>query len=247
MKESGIHLPVWKRTMDILISGSLILILLPLLVFVALLIYIESPGPVIYSSLRVGQGFKIFKFYKFRSMIMNADQVLKNLENIYEKTDTVNQEIPNTVTQPNTTYLLGDEGFIDAYDHELEVLKKVNKPFIKVENDPRVTWIGKFIRKTSIDELPQLFNVLKGDMSIVGNRPIPLYEAENLTCDSTIGRFLGPSGITGLWQVSATKDNAGSEEERKAYDVQYATNYNFVQDLKILVRTFPAVFQKINV
>ena len=246
MNNGRIKLPFWKRTMDILISGTLLTILLPFLGLIALLIYIESPGPVIYSSQRVGQGFKIFKFYKFRSMVMNADQVLKNLDNLYELEESEDQEF-DIKTQPNTTYLLGDDGFIDAYEHELDVLKKVNKPYFKIENDPRVTRMGRFIRKTSIDELPQLFNVLKGDMSIVGNRPIPVYEAENLTCDDTIGRFLGPSGITGLWQVSATKDSAGSEDERKAYDVSYASNYNFIQDIKILARTFPAVFQKINV
>ena len=74
-------------------------------------------------------------------------------------------------------------------------------PFVKIENDPRVTRIGRFIRKYSIDELPQLFNVLKGDMSIVGNRPLPLYEAELLTSDAYIDRFMAPSGLTGLWQV----------------------------------------------
>ena len=118
----------------------------------------------------------------------------------------------------------------------------------KLENDPRVTKIGDFLRRTSIDELPQLFNILKGDMSIVGNRPLPLYEAELLTSDEHIDRFMGPAGLTGLWQVEK-RGEAGklSAEERKQLDIKYAKTFSFWLDIKIILKTVTAFIQKENV
>jgi Sugar transferases involved in lipopolysaccharide synthesis len=120
--------------------------------------------------------------------------------------------------------------------------------FVKLENDPRITKVGYFIRKYSIDELPQLINILKGDMSIVGNRPLPLYEAELLTSDEYIDRFMAPAGLTGLWQVEKRGD-AGkmSAEERKLLDIQYAQSYSFTMDVKIILKTATAFVQKENV
>jgi lipopolysaccharide/colanic/teichoic acid biosynthesis glycosyltransferase len=120
---------------------------------------------------------------------------------------------------------------------------------VKILDDPRVTKVGKFIRNTSIDELPQLINVLKGDMSIVGNRPLPVYEAELLTADTLSKRFLAPPGITGLWQVELRgKGGVMSEEERMRLDNEYADhfegdNYSFWYDVKLILRTIPALFQ----
>jgi hypothetical protein len=123
-----------------------------------------------------------------------------------------------------------------------------NNAFVKIEDDPRVTKVGKFIRKFSIDELPQLFNILKGDMSIVGNRPLPLYEAEKLTADSSIDRFMAPAGLTGLWQVEERgRGGAMSAEERKQLDITYGQTYSFLLDMKIILRTFTAFKQKGNV
>jgi lipopolysaccharide/colanic/teichoic acid biosynthesis glycosyltransferase len=119
--------------------------------------------------------------------------------------------------------------------------------FIKIKDDPRVTKIGKFIRNTSIDELPQLWNVLRGDMSLVGNRPLPLYEAEKITTDKYALRFLGPAGITGLWQVEKRGRGAMSEDERLSLDNDYVKNFSVWFDLKILLRTIPALFQSENV
>ena len=118
----------------------------------------------------------------------------------------------------------------------------------KLENDPRVTKIGDFLRRTSIDELPQLFNILKGDMSIVGNRPLPLYEAELLTSDAYIDRFMAPAGLTGLWQVEK-RGGAGkmSAEERKQLDIKYARDFSFWLDMKIIFKTLTAFIQKENV
>jgi lipopolysaccharide/colanic/teichoic acid biosynthesis glycosyltransferase len=132
-------------------------------------------------------------------------------------------------------------------------VKRANKSkqgatFIKIENDPRITRIGRFIRNTSIDELPQLYNVLKGDMSIVGNRPLPMYEAEKITTDQFALRFIAPAGITGLWQVTKRgKGGPMSEEERMELDNQYAKTYSFWNDIKLILKTIPALFQKENV
>ena len=129
---------------------------------------------------------------------------------------------------------------------------KQESAFVKFENDPRITRVGKIIRKLSIDELPQLINVIKGDMSIVGNRPLPLYEAEMLTTDEWTDRFNGPAGITGLWQVEARgKTSKMSPEERKGLDNKYVeisnSRFSFWKDIWIILRTIPAVFQKENV
>ena len=144
--------------------------------------------------------------------------------------------------------LVGDDFVVAESDFNKEKQEEIENAFVKIENDPRVTKVGKFIRKTSIDELPQLFNILKGDMSIVGNRPLPLYEAEKLTADASIDRFMAPAGLTGLWQVEERgKGGMMSAEERKQLDITYGQTYNFMLDMKILFRTFTSMIQKGNV
>ena len=119
---------------------------------------------------------------------------------------------------------------------------------VTVSGDSRVTGVGHFLRKVRLDELPQLMNILKGDMSIVGNRPLPLYEAELLTSDEHIDRFMGPAGLTGLWQVEK-RGEAGklSAEERKQLDIKYAKTFSFWLDIKIILKTVTAFIQKENV
>ena len=150
--------------------------------------------------------------------------------------------------QTNETLLVADD-FITTEKQLLKNRRKQQKnAFVKFENDPRITKVGRIIRKYSIDELPQLVNILKGDMSIVGNRPLPLYEAELLTTDEYIERFMAPSGLTGLWQVEKRGDQGTlSAEERKQLDIKYARNFSFGNDIKIICKTFTAFVQKENV
>ena len=126
-----------------------------------------------------------------------------------------------------------------------ELLQEYQKN-MKLQNDPRVTRVGKFLRKTSLDELPQLINVLLGDMSLVGNRPLPLYEAATLTTDEWAKRFLAPAGITGLWQIKKRGNKDMSVEERINLDIYYANKYNFAYDLWIMANTPTALIQKTN-
>jgi len=131
-----------------------------------------------------------------------------------------------------------DLAHLNSYEEGQEAV------FVKLKNDPRVTKIGKIIRKGSIDELPQLFNVLKGDMSIVGNRPLPLYEAEMLTKDAWAARFIAPAGLTGLWQTAPGGKVNVSNEDRIQLDIDYANHNSFWTDLKIIAKTLPAMLQQ---
>jgi lipopolysaccharide/colanic/teichoic acid biosynthesis glycosyltransferase len=208
------QVPFMKRAFDVVASGMGLLMLSPLLLLTALCVRLESPGPIIYKSKRVGAGYKIFDFYKFRSMRNDADKMLDAISD------------------------LNQYGGDDA---------KSKSAFVKFTNDPRVTKVGKFLRKTSIDELPQLLNVFMGDMSLVGNRPLPLYEAEQLTTNEWSTRFLGPAGLTGLWQISKRGQKEMSDQERKELDNYYAANYSVFLDLKIILKTIPALIQKESV
>ena len=252
------RLPLWKRIFDILFSGMAILCLSPLLIFTALAIRLESKGAVIYKSKRVGSNYQIFDFLKFRSMYTDADKHLKdfNALNQYqqeeeEEPDIWGEDIDTNMNEEGDEeeiLLISDDFVISEEDYIHKKSKEKSNAFVKLENDPRITKIGRFIRKYSIDELPQLFNILKGDMSIVGNRPLPLYEAELLTSDEHIDRFIGPAGLTGLWQVEK-RGEAGklSAEERKQLDIIYAKTFSFWLDIKIILKTVTAFIQKENV
>lgn len=141
---------------------------------------------------------------------------------------------------------------VPGADRQVDQLMALNQygsdgVFLKVKNDPRVTWIGRLIRNTSLDELPQLFNVLRGDMSIVGNRPLPLREAEQLTSEDWSERFLAPAGITGKWQTSGRGKDTMDVASRMTLDIEYARSYSALEDLKILFKTFGAMKQDANV
>lgn len=255
-------LPLWKRSFDIMASGAAILCLSPLFIMTALAIRMESKGQIVYKSKRVGSNYKIFDFYKFRSMYSDADKRLadyKKLNQYTLSTDTeesadssviadAHQQLITQTDNGQDILLFSDN--LSTSENEYLKTKRTERSnaFFKLENDPRITRVGQFIRKYSIDELPQLFNILKGDMSVVGNRPLPLYEAELLTSDEYVKRFMAPAGLTGLWQVEKRGD-AGkmSAEERKQLDIKYAKEFSFGMDMKIIIKTFTAFVQKENV
>ena len=203
---------VGKKIFDIVVAIVALVALSPIFLLIAAIIKLESKGPVFYCSPRVGRGYKVFKFYKFRTMEVGADSKVPDLYHLNQY---------STVCD-----------------------SKKGPMFFKVIKDPRVTKVGSFLRNTSLDELPQFFNVLKGDMSIVGNRPLPLYEAETLTTDQWAKRFLAPAGITGLWQIRKKANKNMSIEERISLDIDYADNHNFAYDLWILANTPNALIQK---
>jgi len=240
-------LSIWKRVFDVSFASVLLILLSPLFLLVSVLIRLESKGQVFYSSKRVGAGYRVFDFYKFRSMYMDADQRIADLmeKNQYQTEGMELVEGSDLKSSPvDSTQLLHDAGEIEEIVHLEKKKRKKKSAFFKLFNDPRITNVGRFIRNTSIDELPQLINVIKGDMSIVGNRPLPLYEAEKLTCDQWSKRFLAPAGLTGLWQVSQrAKTEEMSADERKQLDIQYAEKNSFFSDLGILVKTIPAMIQ----
>jgi exopolysaccharide biosynthesis polyprenyl glycosylphosphotransferase len=191
---------VIKRGLDIVLSFLLLLLLHPLLLLIALAIKFDSDGPVFYCAPRVGKKGCKFMFYKFRTMVADADRQKERLRSKNQRSG----------------------------------------PFFKISNDPRITRVGSVLRKFSLDELPQLWNVLQGDMSLVGPRPHPLddyaqYKLEDLRRLDVI------PGITGLWQVSARKDP--SFEKNLALDLEYIENWSPWQDFKILAKTFPAVLR----
>ena len=264
-------IPVWKRLFDIFFSGLAIIILSPVFIITAIAIKLESKGPVMFKSKRVGTNYTIFDFLKFRSMYTDAEQRLKELSKEHNQyAESHEQEEHKTITAPlgdqaeqtmldlgmesemmisdEEIMLVGDDFVVAESDFSKQKKEENENAFVKIENDPRITKVGQFIRKYSIDELPQLFNILKGDMSIVGNRPLPLYEAEKLTADKSIDRFMAPAGLTGLWQVEERgKGGNMSVEERKQLDITYGQTYNFALDMKIIFRTLTAFIQKENV
>ena len=249
-------IPLDKRIFDIVFSSLALIMLLPIFIIIGLLIKFGSKGPIFYSSKRVGTGYRIFDFYKFRSMSEGADKKIKDLSKLNQYNKPENKVIEEfaglcsecTEKETSCQSILYQDGETICEKMHKKIKKDLNgATFIKFKGDPRVTKVGHFIRNTSIDELPQLFNVLIGDMSIVGNRPLPLYEAEKVTTDRFITRFMAPAGITGLWQVSKRGKGKMSEDERIELDNVYATQHSFWGDIKIILMTIPALLQKENV
>ena len=199
-----------RRSFDLLISFAALVLFTPLLIIIATAIRIESKGNIFYVSKRAGMGYRIFNFYKFRTMLPEAEQHIEEFTHLNQYQDS-------------------------------ELAR-----FFKIKDDPRITRVGHFLRNTSMDELPQLFNVLLGDMSLVGNRPLPLYEAKNMTTDPLAKRFLAPAGITGLWQIKKRGSMNMSEDERIGLDIDYADKSNLLFDMWIMAHTPQALMQKGN-
>jgi len=251
------RIPFFKRSFDILFSGIALICLLPLILIVVIIMKLESKGPLFYYSYRVGTGYRVFKFYKFRSMFVDADKRLKDLKHLNQYNNG-----GKSTEESNIVYLCDECAATGItcrsmiYADNIKWCEKQyldskkqqgDSAFFKLKDDPRITKVGRFIRNYSIDELPQLWNVLIGDMSIVGNRPLPLYEAEKLTTDKYALRFLAPAGLTGLWQVEKRGKGRMSEDERLLLDNTYAENHSFWYDIRLIFKTIPALFQKENV
>lgn len=193
-----------KRTLDILFSILLLVLLSPVFVAATLMILCTSPGPIIYLQERVGLNKRRFLMYKFRTMVPNAEKMIE----------------------------------------QLEVLNEASGPVFKIRNDPRITRVGKFLRRTSIDELPQLLNVLKGEMSLVGPRPLPVRDYEGFNEDWQRRRFSVRPGITCLWQIAGR--SSIPFEQWMRLDLQYVDDWSLWLDLEILVRTIPAVLKGVG-
>jgi lipopolysaccharide/colanic/teichoic acid biosynthesis glycosyltransferase len=247
-----------KRVFDLLFAGTALLLLSPLFLIIYILIKFESKGPAFYYALRVGSGYKVFKFYKFRSMFVNADKRLKDLKHLNQYSIDSSAAVEETVSAALLCeecracgkcqfQLYADNAEWCEKDFNSSKKSNAGSAFFKIKNDPRITRIGNFIRNTSIDELPQLWNVIIGDMSIVGNRPLPLYEAEKLTTDKYALRFSAPAGITGLWQVEKRGKGEMSEDERLMLDNTYARSHSLRYDIKLILKTIPALLQKESV
>ena len=200
IKRKSITYCVVKRTFDVVASSLALLLLAPVLLVFSALIFLDDPhGSPFFSQPRVGKDGKIFRFWKLRSMVCNAEELLEDLMD----------------------------------QNEME------GPAFKIEDDPRITRIGKFIRKTSIDELPQFWNVLKGDMSIVGPRPPLPREVEQYT-EYQMQRLSIKPGITCIWQVQPRRNDL-SFDEWVDLDVEYITNRSLWLDLKLMFKTIGAV------
>jgi len=190
---------LFKRLLDVLGASALLILLAPILVIVALLVRLDSPGPALFVQERVGLNKRKFRMYKFRTMVVNAEK------------------------------------------QHLDLLKfnEVDGPVFKIKQDPRITRLGKYLRKASIDELPQLFNILKGDMSLVGPRPLWVRDYQGFDEDWLHRRFSVRPGITCLWQVNGRSSTTFGRWME--LDMQYIDNWSLWLDLKILAKTLPAV------
>ncbi len=187
-----------KRFFDICLSTAALVVLSPLLLVIAILIYLEDKGPVIYSQTRVGKDGRAFKLYKFRSMCVDADEKLKDLQKLNER----------------------------------------DGPVFKIRDDPRVTKVGKFIRKTCIDELPQLVNIIKGDMSIVGPRPPLPNEVEQYNSYQK-QRLLVVPGLTCYWQIQ--KGEETTFDEWVELDLKYIKERSILLDFRLILLTFKVI------
>jgi exopolysaccharide biosynthesis polyprenyl glycosylphosphotransferase len=190
-----------KRLIDVVVASCSLVLLLPVLLIAAIAIKLSSPGPVFFMQERIGLNKRRFKIFKFRTMVPNAEKLMR----------------------------------------ELEAKNELEGPAFKMKNDPRITPIGRYLRKSSIDELPQLLNVLKGDMSLVGPRPLPVRDFEGFNEDWQRRRFSVRPGITCLWQVNGR--SSLSFNEWMLLDLQYMDEWSLWLDLKILARTVPAVLK----
>ena len=194
-----------KRAFDIVASAAALIILSPIMLIAAILVYVDDPGKVFYGHVRIGKNGKPFKMWKFRSMYMNADKMIGLLT-------------PEQAKQYYTEF--------------------------KIDNDPRITKIGNILRKTSLDELPQLFNVLCNDMSLVGPRPLIESEIQTYYEDTHDVLLAVKPGVTGYWQAYARNNATYQSGERQKMEMYYVRNASLWLDIKILFKTVESVLSK---
>ena len=191
-----------KRILDCILATIALIILSPIYLIIAIAVKIDSKGPVFFGHTRIGKNGKIIKIYKYRTMVTNAEELIK-------------QFTP-------------------------EQMKEYKENF-KLENDPRVTKVGKFLRKTSLDELPQLLNIIQGDLALIGPRPVVKKELEKY--GENAGKFLSVTpGLTGNWAASGRSNT--TYEERMEMELWYVDNISFITDVKIFFKTIIAVIKK---
>jgi lipopolysaccharide/colanic/teichoic acid biosynthesis glycosyltransferase len=188
-----------KRAIDIIGAAVGLIVLAPILLIVAIAVKITSPGPIIYAQDRCGHNKRPLRMYKFRSMLVGADQLQSTLEELNE----------------------------------------ASGPVFKIRHDPRITPVGRLLRKSSLDELPQLWNVLRGDMSLVGPRPLPWRDVRRIVRPSDMRRFSMRPGLTCLWQVQG-RSNLDFQRWVEL-DLEYIDTWSLTLDLRILLKTIPAV------
>jgi len=201
-----------KRGLDLLLAGLALAAMSPLFLLFAILIRRSSPGPVFFAQERLGRDGRPFKFYKFRSMVHNSD-------------DTIHRQFA-------AMFIAGDESGCAA--------SNAGEKVFKLKRDPRITPIGAFLRRTSLDELPQLINIVKGEMSLVGPRPPIAYEIESYQ-PWHMERLKAVPGLTGLWQISGR--SSVSFDDMVRLDIRYINEWSFRRDLAIIARTVPVVLR----
>jgi len=202
VKEEKNVYKILKRTVDIIGSLLGLILLSPIFLILSIVVKADSPGPIFFAHKRLGYNGDLIRIYKFRTMVINAEELLNNL----------------------------------SPEQKEEFAKN-----FKLENDPRITKVGNFLRKSSLDELPQLLNILKGELSIVGPRPIVEKELKNYGIYGEKLLSVKP-GLTGNWQANGRSDT--TYEERVEMDMQYIDNRSIFMDIKIIFKTFSAVIKK---
>lgn len=191
-----------KRVIDVILASVALILLSPLFVIIAIAIKIDSKGPVFFAHKRIGKNGKIIKLYKFRSMVINAEELIKSFT-------------PEQMREYKENY--------------------------KLTNDPRITKVGKFLRKTSLDELPQLINIINGDLSIIGPRPVVADELEKYGVNKD--KFLSVTpGLTGYWAANGRSNT--TYEQRKEMELYYIDNLSLKMDIKVFFKTILSVVKK---
>lgn len=251
----GYKLPLTKRIFDVLFSGLTLIIFSPIFLIIAIMVKGYSKGPIFIFSLRVGSGYSVFKLYRFR---YKYAETKKNINEFGAPNNYVAESL-STITQGGLVRDLCNDCALagSACLNPLFEDKRINcgKLYLqRKENKPGVSLIDRYkkpaditgwslIQTIILDKMPQMWNVFIGDISMVGNRPLPLHEAEKITTDKYAQRFLAPAGFTGLWHRTKNGKNKITENDKLALDNDYAIAHSFKNDVIIILKNLPALFE----